>query len=302
MTDFPTSNSRRQIRKPKSYAGPVFGGIAVFVWAFAFSVSQSLTKVTGTASMPADLALGLGVGLAGGLAGALVVWLFLQFVLGRRKTSNGRVLLAALGGIAVVGAVPASGFRVIGAGMAAEQDAMAVIRQGVEERRAAARERMFAERDALVGQDFFEAVDLAEPGGLRRARDKVKALREMQARADAQDEGLRAQARTEIAAMPVSGPRRAQMLRSFEEGVAHEKAETAIGAELSAMLFDEMDSQLTILERRRWVVEYGQIAFTSTSDMNAFNIHATRVQQISAELDQRVAAREQRIRSASARY
>lgn len=301
MTDFPTSNSRRQIRKPKSYAGPVFGGIAVFVWAFAFSVSQSLTKVTGTASMPADLALGLGVGLAGSLAGALVVWLFLQFVLGRRKMSNGRVVLAALGGIAVVGAVPASGFRVIGAGMAAEQEAMAVIRQGVETRRADARERIQTERDALVSQDFFEAVDLAEPGGLSRAREKVKALRAMLVRANVEDENLRARARAEIATLPVSGPRRAQMLRGFEEGVAREKAETAIGAELSSMLFDEMDAQLTILERRRWVVEYGQLAFTSLSDMNAFNVHATRVQEISVELDRRVAAQEQRLRSASVR-
>lgn len=284
------------------YAGPVFGGIAVFLWAFIFSASQSLTRVTGTANLLVDLVLAVAVGLAGGLLGALVVWLFLYFVLGRRHASDGRILLAILAGVAVVGALPASGFRVIGAGVSAEKDAMEAVRQGVESRRAAARERMQDERDDLVNTDFFEAVDLAEPGGLVRARNKVKALRELLVRAGAEDELLREQARREIAALPVSGPRRDQALRGFEEGVAREKAETAIGTELSAMLFDELDAQLTILERRRWVVEYGQIAFTSVPDMNAFNVHAVRVQQISAELDGRAAAQDRRLQEQRARY
>lgn len=285
MTDFPTSNSRRKKRGPTGFAGPVFGAIAVFLWAFIFSVSQSFTKVTGTANMPVDLALGVGVGLAGGLLGAALVWALLYFVLGRRHTSGGLTLLAILAGIAVVGAVPASGFRVVGAGMMAEQKAMDEVRQRVEARREALSDRMWDERAAIVQEDFFESGALAERGGLARARGKVRDLREMMVKAQADDEQLRVQARAEIGQLPVSGPRRAQMLKAFEQGVASEKEDTQVSLELSTMMFDEMDAQLDILERRRWVVEYGQIAFTSLSDMNDFNTRARRIQEISAELD-----------------
>lgn len=276
----------------------MLGGIAVFLWAFIFSVSQSFTRVTGTASMPVDLALGIGVGLAGGLAGALVVWLFLYFVLGRRHTSSGMVLLGVLAGIALVGAVPASGFRVVGAGMSAEQQAVDAIRERVRLRREALAERIRNERDALVQQDFFEARALAAPGGLTRARNKVKTLREMLVRAGAEDEQLQAQARAEIAQLPVSGPRRDLMLRGFEGGVAAEEEETRINVELSTMLFDEMDAQLDVLERRRWVVEYGQIAFTSTADMTVFNTHARRIHDISDELDSRATQRSRQLEAA----
>lgn len=263
----------------------MFGGIAVFLWAFIFSVSQSLTQVTGTANMLIDLAAGIGVGLAGGLLGALAVWLLLYFVMGRRHTAGGKVLLAVLALIALVGAVPASGFRVVGAGMGAEQKAVEAIRQRGAVRRDALIARVEAQRDAVVDQDFFEPHDLAEPGGLTRARGKLTILRGLGMQAVASQAQLQAQARAEVAALPVSGPRRDLMLQGFDTAAAAEAAEEKIGVELSHMLFDQMDAQLDVLERRRWVVEYGQIAFTSEADMNDFNTRALRVQEITAELE-----------------
>lgn len=295
VTDFPTSNSRRPKRRQVGAAAPVFGGIAVFLWAFIFSVSQSLTKVTGTATMPLDLALGLLVGLVGGLLGALVVWLFLYFVLGRRHTKSGLMLLGVMAGIAVVGALPASGFRVIGAGMHAEESAVDEIRRRVDVRREAMNTRIETEREALVGQDFFESRALAAPGGLTRARTKVKALRDMVARSEVEDAQLQAQARAELAGLPVSGAKRALILRGFDESAGRETAEGRISIDLSQMMFDEMDAQIDILERRRWVLEYGQIAFTSLSDMNAFNMHADRIRDISTELNTVADTREQRL-------
>lgn len=276
-------------------AGPVIGAILTFLWAFSFSLAQSATKVTGTANMPMDLAMGIGVGLLGALGGALIVWLLLYFVFGGRQASRGRFLLILLAGAAVVGAVPASGFRVVGAGTAAEQDGIEAIRTRIDARRVALIERMDAERDALVGDDFFASRGLAAPGGLARTRNKVKALREMLVRVDVEEKRLQAQARAEIAQLPVSGPRRAKMIEGFEAAVASETEQSKISVELSAMLFDEMDTQLDILERRRWVVEYGQLAFTSRSDMDAYNMHATRVQEISAELDARQRAQQERL-------
>lgn len=276
-------------------AGPVIGAILVFLWAFIFSVAQSATTVTGTANMPIDLTLGIGVGLLGGLGGAMIVWLLLYFVFGGRQASRGQFLLVVLAVAAVVGAVPASGFRVVGAGMAAEQDGMEAIRTRVDARRLAMTERVGAERDALVGPDFFGSRELAAPGGLARTRIKVRALRDMLVRAGAEDKQLQAQARAEIARLPVSGPRRAKMMQGFEIGVASETEQTKINVELSTMLFDEMDAQLDILERRRWVLEYSELAFTSRSDMDAYNVHARRIQEISAELDARQRAWQQRL-------
>ena len=294
MTDFPTSNSRRKSRKPKGFAGPVFGGIAVFLWAFVFSLSQSFTRVTGTANMPVDLALGIGAGLAGGLVGACLVWAFLYFVLGRRHTSGGVALLAVMAGVAVVGAVPASGFRVVGAGMMAEQKAMDDIRERAETRRNAVDDRMWDAHAAIVQRDFFEPRALAERGGLVRARGKVQALRELMARARADDEQLLAQARAEIRELPISQARREQALRAFEAGVANEQKAAEVSLELNDMIFDEMDGQLDVLERRRWVMEYGQIAFTNLSDMNDFNARARRVQEISAELNRQASPQARR--------
>lgn len=276
-------------------AGPVIGAILVFLWAFIFSVAQSLTTVTGTANMPMDLAAGIGIGLLGGLGGALIVWLLLYFVFGGRQASRGKLLLVVLAVAAVVGAVPASGFRVIGSGTAAEQDGIDAIRTRIDARRVAMTERLDAERDTLLGDDFFQSRELAAPGGLARTRNKVKALREMLVRADAEDNRLQAEARAEIVQLPVSGPRRAMMMEGFETGVASETEQSKISVELSTMLFDEMEAQLDILERRRWVLEYGQIAFTSRSDMAAFNMHAGRVREISAELDARQRAQEERV-------
>ncbi|WP_420478533.1 hypothetical protein [Brevundimonas sp. FT23028] len=294
MTDFPTSNSRRKGRKPKGFAGPVFGGIAVFLWAFVFSLSQSFTRVTGTANMPVDLALGIGAGLAGGLVGACLVWAFLYFVLGRRHTSGGVVLLAVMAGVALVGAVPASGFRVVGAGMMAEQKAMDDIRQRAETRRNAVDDRIWDAHAAIVQRDFFEPRALSERGGLARARGKVQALRELMAGAKAEDEQLMAQARAEIRELPISQARREQALRAFEAGVANEQKAAEVSLELNDMIFDEMDGQLDVLERRRWVMEYGQIAFTNLSDMNDFNARARRVQEISAELNRQASPQARR--------
>lgn len=295
VTDFPTSNSRRQKSRRKGYSGPVFGGIVVFLWAFIFSVAQSLTKVTGTANLPLDLVMGIGIGLIGGLAGALLVWLILFFVFGRRHTPGGVTLLGVMMLIAAAGALPASGLKVVGAAFGAEQSAQDTIRTRADARRDAATERLREARDALVKEDFFETAALIEAGGLARARRKVQTLREMVAQSEAEDDRLRSQARAEIAALPVSGPRRAIILREFDAGVVAEKADTKIGADLSLMLFDEMDAQLDILERRRWVVQYGEIAFTSTSDMNAFNMHVRRIDEISDALDERAEARERKI-------
>ncbi len=298
MTDFPTSNSRRAKPRKPGAAGPVIGGIVVFLWAFIFSVSHDLTKVTGTANMPVDLVLGIGVGLLGGALGAVIVWLLLYFVFGARRSSKGPVLLAVLVGVAIVGAVPASGFRVLGAGMGAEEEAIEAVRAGVNTRRQAQIERIGAQRDALVNSDFFEARALGAPGGLARARGKLNTLRALLVEAEADDERLRAQARTELGQIPVSPARRASILREFDAAVATEREEARITGELSEMLFDEMEAQLDVLARTRWSIQYGQIAFATQRDMNAFNVRADRVDEISRELDARDRARESRLNNA----
>lgn len=298
MTDFPTSNSRRAKPRKPGAAGPVIGGIVVFLWAFIFSVSHDLTKVTGTANMPVDLVLGIGVGLLGGALGAVIVWLLLYFVFGARRSSKGPVLLAVLVGVAIVGAVPASGFRVLGAGMGAEEEAIEAVRAGVNTRRQAQIERIGAQRDALVNSDFFEARALGAPGGLTRARGKLNTLRALLVEAEADDERLRAQARTELGQIPVSSARRASILREFDAAVATEREEAKITGELSEMLFDEMEAQLDVLARTRWSLQYGQIAFATQRDMNAFNVRADRVDEISRELDARDRARESRLNNA----
>lgn len=295
VTDFPTSNSRRARPRKPGAAGPVIGGIVVFLWAFIFSVSHDLTKVTGTANMPVDLVLGIGVGLLGGALGAVIVWLLLYFVFGARRSSKGPVLLAILVGVAIVGAVPASGFRVLGAGMGAEEEAIEAVRAGVNTRRQAQIERIGAQRDALVNSDFFEARALGAPGGLTRARGKLNTLRALLVEAEADDERLRAQARTELGQIPVSPARRASILREFDAAVATEREEAKITGELSEMLFDEMEAQLDVLARTRWSLQYGQIAFATQRDMNAFNVRADRVDEISRELDARDRARESRL-------
>ena len=298
MTDFPTSNSRRAKPRKPGAAGPVIGSILVFLWAFVFSVSQTFTRVTGTANMPLDLAAGIGVGLLGGLAGAVVVWLILYFILGGRRSPKGGMVLALLAGVAIVGAVPASGFRALGAGMNAEDEAAAAVRARVDARRDAEAERITAERDAIVSQDFFEARALGAPGGLIRARNKLKALRELSARAEVGDDRLRAQARAELARVPVSAARRQAILRDFDAAVAREYEQAGIGAELSQMLFTEMDAQLDILSRTRWSVESGQIMFTTDRDMNAFNVRADRVDEIQRELQKMEQARQTRLNAA----
>lgn len=301
MTDFPTSNSRRPKARKSGLAGPVIGGILVFLWAFIFSVAQSFTRVTGTANMPVDLLAGIGVGLLGGLLGAGIVWLILYFVFGGRRSPRGKLVLAILAGVAVVGAVPVSGFRVLGAGMAAETDAINAVRAQVNARRDAQMERVGRERDALVNQDFFEPASLGAPGGLARARAKLDTLREMLAKAEGEDDQLRARARIELAQVPVSPGRRAAMLREFDTAVAAEREEDRISAELSRMLFDEMEAELDILARTRWTVDYGQITFTTARDVNLFNVRADRVDEISRELDAREQARAQRIAASRAR-
>jgi hypothetical protein len=295
MTDFPTSNSRRaRSRKPGS-AGPVIGSIIVFLWAFIFSIAQDLTKVTGTANMPVDLLLGIGVGLLGGLLGAAIVWLILYFVFGGRRAPKAHVLPALLAGVALVGAVPASGLRVIGAGMGAEEAAADAVRAGVNARREAQIERLGAERDALVNSGFFEAASLRAPGGLARARSKLNTLRELLAEAETDDERLRLQARTELSQLPVSPARRAVILREFDTAVESEREQAKISSELSLMLFDEMEAQINILARAGWVVEFGQIAFNTQRDMDAFNERARRVGEIRRELESMDRAREARL-------
>lgn len=298
MTDFPTSNSRRAKPRKPGAAGPVIGSILVFLWAFVFSVSQTFTTVTGTANMPLDLAAGIGVGLLGGLASAVVVWLILYFILGGRRSPKGRMVLALLAGVAIVGAVPASGFRALGAGMSAEDEAAAVVRARVDARRDAEVERIAAERDAIVNQDFFEARALGAPGGLTRARNKLKALRELSARAEVGDDRLRTQARAELARVPVSAARRQAILRDFDAAVAREHEQAGIGVELSQMLFTEMDAQLDILSRTRWSVENDRIMFTTDRDMNAFNLRADRVDEIQRELAAMEQARQARLNAA----
>ncbi len=298
MTDFPTSNSRRAKPRKPGAAGPVIGSILVFLWAFVFSVSQSFTTVNGTANMPLDLATGIGVGLLGGLAGAIVVWLILYFILGGRRSPKGAMMLALLAGVAIVGAVPASGLRALGAGMNAEDEAAAAVRARVDARRDAEAERIVAERDAIVSQDFFEPRALGAPGGLARARNKLKALRELSARAEAGDDRLRDQARAELARVPVSAARRQAILRDFDAAVAREYEQAGIGAELSQMLFTEMDAQLDILSRTRWSVESGQIMFTTDRDMTAFNVRADRVDEIQRELQKMEQARQTRLNAA----
>lgn len=298
MTDFPTSNSRRPKRRKPGAGGPVIGSILVFLWAFIFSIVQTFTRVTGTASMFGDLVLGIGVGLLGGLAGALVVWLILYFIFGGRRSPRGVLVLALLAGVAVVGAVPASGFRALGAGMKVENEAVDAVRARVNARREAEVERVGAERDALVSRDFFEAAALREPGGLTRARAKVDRLRQLLASTEAQDERLRAQARTELGQLPVSQSRRDATLREFDAAVILEREQEEITAELSRMLFDELEAQVDVLARTRWGVEYGQIMFTNDRDMNAYNLHAARAEEISRELDGREQARQQRLAEA----
>lgn len=298
MTDFPTSNSRRPKRRKPGAGGPVIGAIVVFLWAFVFSVSQTFTKVTGTANMFGDLALGVGVGLLGGLAGALVVWLILYFVFGGRHSPKGVLVLALLAGVAVVGAVPASGFRTLGQAMTVETEAVDAVRDQVYARRDAQVERVGAKRDALISRDFFEAEALGEPGGLARARAKIQTLRKLFADTEAEDGQLRAQARAELSRLPVSASRRDETLRAFDASVVVELEQTAITAELSRMLFDEMEAQLDVLARTRWSVEHGRIMFTTSRDMNAFNLHAERVEEISQELDLREQAHQMRLEEA----
>lgn len=295
VTDFPTSNSRRAKPRKPGAAGPVIGSILVFLWAFIFSVAQDLTKVTGTANMPVDLLLGIGVGLLGGLLGAAIVWLILYFVFGGRRASKGHVLPALLAGVALVGAVPASGLRVIGAGMAAEEAATDAVRAGVDARREVQIERLGAERDALVNSDFFEARSLRAPGGLSRARSKLDTLRELLAEAETDDERLRVQARTELSRLPVSPARRTAILREFDAAVESEREQARMSTELSLMMFDEMEAQIDVLARSGWVVEYGQVAFNTERDMNAFNERARRVGEIRRELESMDRAREARL-------
>ena len=301
MTDFPTSNSRRPKRRKPDAAGPVIGGILVFLWAFIFSIAQTFTTVTGTANMPMDMLLGIGAGLLGGLAGAFVVWLILYIVFGGRRSGRGTLVLALLAGVAVVGAVPVSGFRVLGAGMAAETDAVNAVRAQVNARRDAQVERGAAKRDALINRDFFEAGALGEPGGLARARAKLQALRALLAETEVEDERLQAQARGELGQLPVSGPRRRAAQSEFDAAVVVEREESGITAELSRMLFDEMEAQLDVLARTRWSVEYGRIMFTTAEGMTAFNTHAVRIEEISRELDGREQARQQRLAEARSR-
>ncbi|WP_439471081.1 hypothetical protein [Brevundimonas sp.] len=295
MTDFPTSNSRRPRARKPGAAGPVIGSILVFLWAFIFSVSQSFTKVKGTANMAGDLLAGICVGLLGGLLGAVIVWLIVYFVFNGRRSPKGKLVLGLLVGVAIVGALPASGFRALGAGVAAETDAINAVRDGVNARRDAQVEQISRERDALVSGGFFEPAALGAPGGLTRARTKLVALRKMLVEAEADDDRLRAQARSELAQTPVSAARRDEMLREFDANVDGEREQARITAELSAMLFDEMEAQLDILARTHWTVDYGQITFTTVRDMNAFNVRADRVDEISRELDGRERARQQRI-------
>ena len=295
MTDFPTSNSRRSKPRQSGAAGQVIGSIVVFLWALIFSVAQNFTEVTGTANMPVDLALGIGIGLLGGLLGAAVVWLIVYFILGGRRSAKGKMLLALFAGLAIVGAVPASGLRALGAGMSAENAAVDAVRARVNTRREAQIERIGAERDAVVNEDFFEARALGAPGGLARARNKLDTLRRMMVAAEADDERLRGIARTELGQVPVSPARRAAILREFDAAVVAERKNAEVTSELSAMLFNEMEAQLDILARSRWTVEYGQIGFMSRSDMNAFNERADRVEEISRELDAQDRAREARL-------
>lgn len=266
-------------------AGPVIGAILTFLWAFIFSAVQSVTTVTGTASIPMDLTLGIGVGLLGGLGGALIVWLLLYFVFGGRQASRGRFLLILLVGAAVVGAVPASGFRVIGAGMNAERNAIDAIHTRAKARSEAQEDRVWDERDALMQGGFMEPRTLAASGGVARARNKVKGLRDMMARAEAEDERLRQEARAEVELLPVSGARRREMLGQFDAALNRDREATKVSNQLTYMMLDEMDAMIAVLARSRWTLQDNNVAFWSGRDLDAFRLHAQRLQEINTEFD-----------------
>lgn len=292
VTDFPTSNSRRAKPRRPGLAGPVIGAVLVFLWAFIFALRQSITTVTGTADMPRDLSLGVAVSLLGGLAGALIVGLGLYFVFGGRQASRGRMLAILLTAVAVVGAVPVAGFRVIGTGVAAEQAAIEAIRLRAKARSEAHEDRVWDERDALMRGGFMEPRSLAATGGVARARSKVKALRDMMVRVQVEDEALRREARAEVGRLPVSGPRRRQMLREFDASLDRDREATAISTQLTGMMLDEMDAMVDVLARSRWSLEDDNVAFWTDGDLAVFRLHARRLAEIQTEYD---AAERQRL-------
>lgn len=304
MTDFPTSNSRPRKRKPRfNMAWMVLGGLAVLIGTGWFSATHELLDVSGTASVPLDLARWIGLGVAAGLAGAAAVWVVVQFIGGgRTEPGKGALRFAVLAGLAVLAAVPISGFRVMGQAFHDEEAALQEIRLDSQDRIEQHLGRVHNERERIIAGGFMEPGALAQPGGVERARRKLAELRALVARAERDGMALGAEARAEIDDLPVSGPRRRQMQAEFDRGFEMARKDSRQDVELATLLFDEIEAQLDILSRKpkAWDAQGGGLGFARQRDLTDFNARALRIQEISRVMETR--DREREARAQAERY
>lgn len=294
MSEFPISSARARSKLRPTWTALAIAIVAVAFWSLCFAVQQDVGDVRGGAALDRQMLRGLGVAAGAALGGAVVAWLVLYFALVRGiAPRRGLVHLAILAATALVIATPVVGFKVLAAAHRTQSAAFEEVRLSSIERLEAYEIALFNERNEIVADGFFGPNELAEPGGLTRARRKVVQLRTLYERLKADTARLDAETRRTIEALPTNERTKRAALADYELGLAEGRAEAETDRELTMAAFDELDGQLDVLSRqpRAWEVQYGQLAFRRAADLAAFNAHAARFAEISRTLDTREAER-----------
>lgn len=286
MSDFPISNTRTRVRPTlMAFAAAI---VLVLAWTIAFAIQHRIGGEIMSASLGVHMTRALGVGLAASVGGALLIWAVLFFAIVRPiAPKRGVVHLAVLVAIAALVSVPIAAVKVLAAATNAEAAAIDRLNGVAQQRIAAHLDTVRAQRQEILSGGFMEPHAVAEAGGIARARRKLDAMRTLIRQSQAQVVVLRDKSRAEIAALPLSEGRRQAALGAFDQAYEQAVKDGQVEIDLADQVFAEMEGQLDVLSRtpRGWQPQYGMIGFSRQKDLDDFNNHGQRAQQLARQLD-----------------
>lgn len=129
--------------------------------------------------------------------------------------------------------------------------------------------------------DSRRLVEMARAAGVRAERDALAAFNGFAALVEAAD--LRPRTKREIIA-------------GFERSRPGALAEMRASYALEAQTVDEFDAMVELLARTDWDVEDSQILFNADADVEAYNAHFTRIDELTKQLEARQKANVDRAR------
>lgn len=155
--------------------------------------------------------------------------------------------------------------------------------QSIMQRFSQQQQNYLAELDAIQWDQIIAPERLQKDAGLAESKRKLEQAREIVAKYHQQTYALVDGLPAEIDQLALSDSEKAGMRRGFEQSSAQSRVQFDAVWQLEFDVIAEFAAIVALLDSSAWSVADGQIVFESSDDLQTFNAHMTRIEELDTQ-------------------